>query len=91
MNGFWKEFWKLTISHKIKLFAWCACKDDLPCLSNLKKRKANANEQCPFCTYLEKDLAHALFYYPSIQEWWPKYLPYLEELEQPLNFLDLIL
>ena len=37
---FWKYLWKIPIPHKIRHFAWRACRDILPTKANLVRRRA---------------------------------------------------
>lgn len=39
LQKFWKYLWWLNIPHKVRHFAWKACKDITPTKENLLKRK----------------------------------------------------
>uniref|UniRef100_A0A7N2MJC6 Reverse transcriptase zinc-binding domain-containing protein n=1 Tax=Quercus lobata TaxID=97700 RepID=A0A7N2MJC6_QUELO len=41
---FWKLLWKINTPHKVRHFAWRACKDILPTKENLVRRKVLAEE-----------------------------------------------
>ena len=36
---FWKQLWKINTLHKVRHFAWWACKDIFPTKENLVSRK----------------------------------------------------
>ena len=46
LRRFWKSLWRLPILHKVKHFAWRACREALPTKVNLKRRKVLADESC---------------------------------------------
>lgn len=51
----------MKVPHKIHLFAWRACKEDLPSLQNLIKRKVPLDNVCAFCHDSTKDIATFYF------------------------------
>lgn len=90
LNPIWKAIWKMNIPHKIRLFAWRACKDGLPCFSNLARRGIRLDSSCAICHAPVEDLSHALFYYPDVREWWPSLLVFMGEISSLLNFIELV-
>ena len=41
-KSFWKKLWQINVPHKIRHFAWRACRDILPLKTNLVKKKCFA-------------------------------------------------
>ncbi|XP_035544595.1 uncharacterized protein LOC118347988 [Juglans regia] len=68
MKKFWTALWKLQVPHKVKVFAWRACKDSLSTKANLIKRKLDIEGKCSFCQHPLEDLRHVLILCPSIYE-----------------------
>ncbi|KAK3220726.1 hypothetical protein Dsin_014696 [Dipteronia sinensis] len=58
----WLSLWNLKIPLKVKVFAWKACLNGLPCLINLRKRNVLVNPICHCCNLEEETLEHALFW-----------------------------
>lgn len=79
----------MKIPHKIRIFAWKACNDSLPCFFNLFKRKLPVDSQFKFCQAPIEDLLHALFYCPNIKENWPLFLPFMIEASHIFTFMEL--
>ena len=50
MTSLWKVLCSLQIPNKAKHFAWRACKNILPTLSNLKRRGIVENDLCEECS-----------------------------------------
>lgn len=74
-----------------KVFAWQSCHNSLPYFQNLQCKQVPLDGKCIFCAAYEEDITHALFYYPSVRNYWTTCLPWIEEFEHPLHFQDLIL
>ncbi|XP_042942894.1 uncharacterized protein LOC122277073 [Carya illinoinensis] len=53
-NYMWKSLWKMHVPQKIKNFAWRACKNILPTLTNLRHRNMIVEEGCSFCLRLQQ-------------------------------------
>ncbi|KAL0009734.1 hypothetical protein SO802_004842 [Lithocarpus litseifolius] len=49
MRRFWRSLWRLLIPHKVKHFAWRACREALPTKVNLKRRKVVTDDSCEWC------------------------------------------
>lgn len=84
-------FWKLNISHKVKIFTWITCYDRLPTFQNLKKNHVDVNENCEFCQELEEDLYNALFLCPRIRDWWRNFFPTLQEFGYHKTVMEMAL
>ena len=41
-KSFWKKLWQINVPHKIRHFAWRACRDILPLKTKLVKKKCFA-------------------------------------------------
>lgn len=81
----------MSVPHKLKIFAWHACQNGLPCFQNLVHRRVNIDGNCMFCAALMEDIAHALIYCPSVRNVWTGFIPWIEEFDHPLNFQVLLL
>ncbi|XP_040987716.1 uncharacterized protein LOC121235437 [Juglans microcarpa x Juglans regia] len=55
MKKFWNSLWRLRIPHKVKVFAWKACKESLPSKANLINRKLDISGQSYFCKHQMED------------------------------------
>ena len=49
IRNFWRNIWSLQIPNKVKHFAWRACKNILPCLSNPKRKGIMVDDKCVLC------------------------------------------
>lgn len=78
--------WKMTTPHKIKLFVWHACKNELSSLLRLKEKNVLVDGLCPFCQAPNEDVHHNLLSCVSVWEWWLWYLPCMSEVQQLANF-----
>lgn len=72
---------------QIKLFAWQTSKNGLSCYSNLRRKNVDVESHCPFYKAAREDIVHALFYCLDIKACWPRYLPCLREINQPLRLV----
>lgn len=86
----WRALWRMRVPHKIKVFAWRACLNGLPCFLNLMRKQIAIKGMCVFCDAHEEDLAHALLYCPNVWKWWLVFLPELDTLLHPMCFSILI-
>ena len=66
----WKEIWSLNVPKKIQQFMWRATKDSLPTKCNLAKKKILPDPTCELCKKSHKDIMHALWSCPLIQNAW---------------------
>ncbi|KAK9993760.1 hypothetical protein SO802_023463 [Lithocarpus litseifolius] len=68
MRRFWRSLWRLPIPHKVRHFAWRACREALPTKVNLKKRKVLTNDSCEWCKVKLETAGYALWGCPKAQE-----------------------
>ena len=54
-RSFWKRLWQINVPHKIRHFAWRACRDILPLKNNLVKRNVLQVDTCDRCNVEAKD------------------------------------
>lgn len=81
----------MNIPHKVQIFECRACKDFLPCLNNLSRRRDEVDTRCKFCPAPIEDLSHTLYYCPDIKESWPPFLGLISSEASPnLTFLELV-
>ena len=59
-RSFRKRLWQINVPHKIRHFAWRACRDILPLKNNLVKRNVLQVDTCDRCNVEAKDSIHFL-------------------------------
>ncbi|KAK4850558.1 hypothetical protein QYF36_007797 [Acer negundo] len=59
-TNWWWKLWKLNIPQKIKIFIWKGCYDWIPTRFNLRGRRIQVIDLCPWCTKSSETTIHAL-------------------------------
>ena len=91
MRKFWKYLWSINIPHKVKHFAWRACKEILPTKENLKRRKVIENSDCDCCLSQEESSGHLFWSCSRSQEIWAISKLFSKIFDWPVfSFLDLL-
>ena len=88
---FWKLLWSLSVTHKIRHFAWRGCRDILPTKYNLLVRKILQDSTCDECGLTAETTGHLFWTCPRAQELWTcskLVIPF--ERDQCQSFKDLI-
>ena len=67
---FWKRIWDLPLPHKVRRFAWRACRDILPTKVNLMSRNVVKDQFCNECKMEFKTTGHLFWTFPRAQEVW---------------------
>ena len=70
LRRFWKYLWSCNILHKIRHFAWRACKDVLPTKENLVRHKVLVDSVCDECHVEEESSAHLFWRCQHASEIW---------------------
>lgn len=65
-----QSIWKLKTPNGTKILIWRTCKDILPTLQNLSRRKVTENCMCPICGMDNETIGHALWGCPATQDVW---------------------
>ena len=87
--SFWKKLWHLPVPHKVRHFAWRACRDILPTKENLCKCRVLQDCICDKCGSSLESLVH-LFWSCSREIWGCTKLPTSLRLGQFHSFFDLL-
>ncbi|KAF5455283.1 hypothetical protein F2P56_024878 [Juglans regia] len=77
----------MQVPKRIQTFAWRACRDILPTLTNLKKKKVDVEDRCCFYKATPEDAHHALVSCPSFKGLWKNYMPIMQQLPLDLDLL----
>lgn len=67
---FWRSLWQLRVPNKIKHFAWRACLESLPTMTNLQHRCIITLDTCEACQTQPEDTLLALWSCPKLEEVW---------------------
>lgn len=67
---FWRSLWQLRVPNKIKHFAWRACLESLPTMTNLQHRCITTLDTCEACQTQPEDTLLALWSCPKLEEVW---------------------
>lgn len=59
-NG-WGKIWKLTLPHKVKVFFWRFCKNNIPVRNRLRSKGVSLPILCPMCEVDVEHLLHIFF------------------------------
>ena len=70
MRRFWKQIWQLNIPHKVRHFAWRACRDTLPTKENLIRRKVLTEGCCELCNLGLESSSHLFWECSRAREVW---------------------
>lgn len=68
-NG-WKKLWKLDVPHKIKVFLWRVCRNNVPVKSRLTTKRVHLPTECSMCNSGVEDLNHLFFTCPFALACW---------------------
>ena len=91
IKNFWRKIWSLQIPNKVKHFAWRACKNILPCLSNLKRKGIMVDDKCVLCGVEGESTGHFFWDCTEAAEVW-KFTGFFQSQHtvQFQNFIDLL-
>ena len=67
---FWNKLWALPLHHKVRHFAWRACRESLPTKANLMRCRVVQDQVCDECSRDIETTGHALWSCPSAREVW---------------------
>lgn len=86
-----KWVWTLKIQNKVKIFAWRACCDILPCAQTFWKRHIGGQALCSMCCKHAESTVHALWYCKNAKTIW-KRTEYFGSTREKIfaNFVDLL-
>lgn len=70
MRRFRRSLWRLPIPHKVRHFAWKACREALPTKVNLRRRKVLTDDSCEWCKEEPETVGHVLWSCLRAQEVW---------------------
>lgn len=56
-SGGWKKIWRLNVPHKLKVFLWRFCRNNLPVRNRLRHKGIHITIMCPFCN---ADVEHSI-------------------------------
>lgn len=58
LHVFWKKLWRLPTPHKVRHFAWRACRDILPTKDNLQHCRVLSENLCDECGTVTESSSH---------------------------------
>ena len=91
LRRFWKYLWSCNILHKIRHFAWRACKDVLPTKENLVRRKVLLDSVCDECQMEDESSGHLFWRCQRAREVWCTSSLFLGSVEHHFDsFMDLL-
>ena len=91
LRKFWRSLWHLNLPHKIRHFAWRACKDIIPTKENLMRRKVLVEGSCEACHQEVESSGHLFWRCELAREVWSTSKLFPSSLMVNFNsFLDLI-
>ncbi|XP_050247979.1 uncharacterized protein LOC126695321 [Quercus robur] len=70
LGRFWRSIWSCNSPHKIRHFAWRACRDVLPTKENLVKRKVLSDSCCDECKLAEETSGHLFWSCQRARDIW---------------------
>lgn len=57
----WNRLWRLALPHKIKIFVWRLCRDNIPVRIRPRNKGVDVPIMCPFCNVDIEHLLHLFF------------------------------
>lgn len=57
----WSRIWRLSIPHKVKIFIWRFCRDNVPVRIRLKNKGVSLPIMCPMCNVDVEHMLHLFF------------------------------
>nr|POE67391.1 inactive lrr receptor-like serine/threonine-protein kinase bir2 [Quercus suber] len=66
----WKLIWRLSVPPKVRNCTWRVAKNAIPVKTNLLKRQVLQEDVCDQCKSYSKDVVHALWMCPCLNEVW---------------------
>ncbi|XP_075650221.1 uncharacterized protein LOC142620796 [Castanea sativa] len=87
----WKYLWSINLPHKVRHFAWRACRDILPTKENLKRRKVLVDSCCEACHLEAESSGHLFWHCSSAKEVWRATKLFSGLMNSPFSsFMDLM-
>lgn len=66
----WGKVWSLNMPHKVKIFIWCFCRNNVPVRTRLNSKGINLPLVCPVCNHDSEHLLHLFFECEFVVECW---------------------
>lgn len=57
----WNKIWRLNIPHKIRVFLWRLCRNNIPVRNRLRYKGVDVSILCPMCDNDVEHLLHVFF------------------------------
>ena len=90
-RSFWKCIWQTNMPHKIRHFAWRACRDILLLKTNLVKRNVLQVDTCDGCNVEAENSIHFLWKCTRAKELWSSLkLVFPNVLDQLSSFKEML-
>lgn len=70
----WLKLWCLSLSPKVRIFFWRACRDLIPTAANLASRSISTGAFCPLCFGGIATTSHCLIFCPVVKYVWTQSL-----------------
>ena len=69
-RSFWNKIWHLPVPHKVRHFAWHACREILPTKENLRVHRILLDSTCEECGLAPETLGHLFWSCSRAQQIW---------------------
>lgn len=66
----WSKLWRLDIPHKLKVFLWRFCRNNVPVRRRLSTKGVSLPIICPMCNEDVEHKLHVFFYCPFAASCW---------------------
>lgn len=57
----WNKLWRVNVPHRVKVFLWRFCRNDIPVRNGLRHKRVPVTIMCLMCNVDVEHLAHVFF------------------------------